>query len=73
MKWVKRYKSSGISGLKDLPRNPKRIPNKLTDIEEKNIVELRKLSGFGARRLYEKCVSGVIMVLKIVLNHLLRI
>lgn len=51
IKWVKRYKLYGLSGLLDIKRTPKRIHNKLSENIEKNIIFLRKQSGFGARRL----------------------
>lgn len=51
IKWVKRYKLYGLSGLLDIKRAPKRIHNKLSENIEKNIIFLRKQSGFGARRL----------------------
>lgn len=51
IKWVKRYKLYGLQGLVDLKRAPKKIHNKLSENIEKNIIFLRKQSGFGARRL----------------------
>ena len=59
MKWVKRYKEQGISGLKDLPRRPKRIHYKLSQEEEMEIVKMRRDTGFGARRLKYEFGLGV--------------
>lgn len=51
IKWVKRYKEYGLEGLKDLPRRPKRIHNKLSKGTEELVVKLREKSHYGAKRL----------------------
>jgi len=54
MKWVNRYKESGLEGLKDKKRAPKRVWNKTKKEVEENIIALREQSHFGARRLKEE-------------------
>ena len=51
IKWVKRYKEKGLEGLKDIKRTPKKIHNKVSEEIEKLVIELRKQTGYGARRL----------------------
>ena len=51
IKWVKRYKQFGLSALVDKKRAPKKVHNKLPENVEKNIIALRKLTGFSAKRL----------------------
>jgi transposase len=51
MKWVERYKKYGWEGLKDLSRRPLSSPNKTDKAIEKEIVDLRRDTGFGAKRL----------------------
>ena len=51
LKWVKRYKEGGLRGLRDLPRKPKVVHNKVRKEVEELVVKLRKQSHFGAMRL----------------------
>lgn len=44
----------GLEGLKDLPRSPKRIRNKISPEATELIINLRKITGFGAKRLKEE-------------------
>jgi len=54
-KWVNRYTTSGLSGLRDKKRVPRKIPHKLKPEEEARIVELRqKHPSWGSRRLIER-------------------
>jgi len=42
-KWLKRYQSEGIEGLRDQSKRPKTIPFKKVDLEEEaKILDLRK-------------------------------
>ena len=51
-KWVKRYESSGVEGLCDLSSRPHNFPNqKISQEQEKIILDLRKNRKLGARRI----------------------
>jgi transposase len=51
IKWVSRYRESGLGGLKDLPRTPKHPQRKVTPQMEREILAWRDLTGFGAMRM----------------------
>jgi len=51
LEWVKIYQCVGLAGLKDLPRSPKLIRNKLSSEKTELIIKLREITGFGAKRL----------------------
>jgi len=51
IKWVKRYSEKGLKGLRDKTRAPLYIPHKMSIEQEMNIVNLRKRTGFGAKRM----------------------
>ena len=54
-KWLRRFKASGLPGLKSLSRAPKSCPHKTLPALEARVVALRrKTPGFGARRLIEE-------------------
>jgi transposase len=50
-KWVKRYRESGLGGLRDLPRTPRHPHRKVTPQMEHKILKWRDLTGFGAMRM----------------------
>jgi transposase len=50
-KWVKRYQEGGLEGLKDRSRRPKRSHRKVSAELEKEILEWRDRTGFGAMRM----------------------
>ncbi|MGQ9559830.1 MAG: helix-turn-helix domain-containing protein [Candidatus Oleimicrobiaceae bacterium] len=41
-KWIRKYKEEGLSGLRDKPRAPPRIPHKRSKETEGRVIELRK-------------------------------
>jgi transposase len=54
-KWLCRYNTSGLDGLKDQKRTPKSIPHKMDkDTELKIITARQKLHTFGARPLKDR-------------------
>ena len=54
-KWLGRYNTEGLDGLKDQKRTPKNIPHKMDkDTELKVIAARRKLHTFGARPLKDR-------------------
>ncbi len=52
-KWLKRFKNSGgnPTSLADLPRTPHHSPRRTSDDVRALVLELRKTTGFGPRRL----------------------
>ena len=50
-KWLKRYRQEGEEGLRDRSRRPRRIPRRTPPEVEKQVVEARKQTGYGPRRL----------------------
>jgi transposase len=54
LKWVKRYREQGLEGLKDRKRVPRVVWNKKGKEVEDLVVNLRKQSHFGPRRLKEE-------------------
>jgi len=56
-KWVNRYNTNGISGLKELSKRPKSSPNQKIDIQNtKWVIDLRKERNLGARRLQTELI-----------------
>jgi transposase len=55
-KWVARYKSEGITGLKERSRKPHVSPNKCSERFEKKVIKIRQQTRhkFGAVRLIER-------------------
>ncbi len=54
-KWLRRYEQNGLKGLEDFSRAPKRIPHKMSDEDEANVVDLRENHpGWGAIRLKDR-------------------
>lgn len=54
-KWVKRFDKDGLNGLKNRSRAPKKIPHKLNEEAEQEIVRLRiKFKKFGPQRLKDQ-------------------
>lgn len=54
-KWVYRYESEGLDGLRDRSRAPHVIPHKMSERQEERVRELRRRHrGWGARRLKER-------------------
>ena len=50
-KWVGRFKQNGIEGLKEFSRAPKRIPHKMSDEKEAEIIAIRETHpAWGAYR-----------------------
>jgi transposase len=50
-RWSARYRASGVAGLKDGTRRPKRIHRKVTEEDEAAIVALRARTGLGPARI----------------------
>jgi transposase len=50
-KWLKRYLQYAEEGLKDRSRRPKRIPNKTDEKIVERVIELRKQTGYGPKRI----------------------
>ena len=62
-KWVRRYRQEGHSGLKEQSRRPKVSPCRIScDIKEK-VVQARKRTGYGRKRLswYLSREEGIIL------------
>lgn len=54
-KWLRRYEQNGLDGLKDFSRAPKRIPHKMSEENEANVIHLReKHKKWGAIRLKDR-------------------
>jgi len=54
-KWLRRYEYAGLEGLRDFSRAPKRIPHKMSDEDESNVVYLReKHKKWGAIRIKDR-------------------
>ena len=54
-KWLYRYQSHGLDGLRDQKRTPKHIPHKMNKENEDKIIKIRKkLHTFGARPLKDR-------------------
>lgn len=54
-KWLVRYKTEGLDGLKDQKRTPKHIPHKMDKTTELKVIAIRKkLHTFGARFLKDR-------------------
>lgn len=52
-RWIKRYRTAGILGLRKHSTRPHKIKRKVTPQDEALIVELRKRTGLGPRRIWE--------------------
>jgi len=52
-RWIKRYRTGGIPGLRKTSTRPHKIERKVTPQDEALIVELRKRTGLGPRRIWE--------------------
>ncbi|MCL5035866.1 MAG: IS481 family transposase [Chloroflexi bacterium] len=72
-KWLSRYEESGVNGLHDRSRKPRRSPNKTSEEIESQIMELKKIyTAWGARKLHrlldieseKPCVTTVHRILK---------
>ncbi|RDI51161.1 helix-turn-helix domain-containing protein [Nocardia mexicana] len=50
-KWVKRYDSAGLDGLRDRSRRPHRSPTRIAPDVEATICELRRHRRWSARRI----------------------
>ena len=50
-KWVRRYQKEGENGLKDRSRRPHNIPRQTPPEIEEKVVEARKKTGYGPKRL----------------------
>ena len=50
-KWVKRFEQRGKEGLKDESRKPHSSPHKVSDDIEQKVLEARKKTGYGRKRL----------------------
>ena len=58
-KWVKRYRSQGLPGLRELSRAPKSIPHKTKpDVEAAVVAKKHVLKGFGAGRMVREFALG---------------
>ncbi len=56
-KWVRRFETHGVDGLKALSRRPLSLPTlKVTSLEEGWILDLRKTRNLGARRIQNELV-----------------
>ena len=63
-KWVRRVQPGKPSTLKELSRRPHHCPHRTSAAQERQVVRLKKLTGFGAERLKEElslsCSVGAI-------------
>jgi len=50
-KWVRRFEEEGAEGLKDRSRRPYLSPNKTSQDTEQKVLEARKRTGYGRKRL----------------------
>ena len=50
-RWIRRHADEGISGLKERSHAPHRCPHKTPQAVEEQVLDCRKRSGFGAKRL----------------------
>jgi len=50
-KWVRRWEERGEEGLLDLSRRPNNSPTKVGEEIEKKVIEIRKKTGYGKRRI----------------------
>jgi len=50
-KWVRRYQKEGEKGLQDRSRRPHHIPRRTPPELEEKVVEARRESGYGPKRL----------------------
>jgi len=50
-KWKRRYEELGEAGLEDLTRRPKNSPKKISPQIEEKVIEARKKTGYGRKRL----------------------
>jgi transposase InsO family protein len=58
-KWLKRFRESGIDGLRERNRRPHHIPNqKITEDLENTILNLRKDRKLGARRIQNELLRS---------------
>ena len=56
---IRAYDLYGLSGLKDMKKTPKHIPHKMSQADERRVIELRKTHpSWGARRLKERYKVG---------------
>jgi len=49
--WIRRYAGEGLSGLKERSHAPASCPHKTSQLVEEQVLQARRRSGFGARRL----------------------
>ena len=70
-KWLRRYKDNGLTGLQSRSTRPLRFPGKVSQAVENQVLEARRLSGFGAERLVEEfqLPCGVSAVRRILQEH----
>lgn len=74
-KWLKRYRSEGIEGLKDHSRNPHYSPNqKIQEADIQLIFKLRSQRKLGIRRLQTELqrLHGISFVLSTLHKYLIK-
>lgn len=72
-KWVRRYQMEGEAGLGNRSRRPRRCPKKTAQEVEEKVLEARKKTGYGRRRLawYLAREEGLVLSPH-TLRHILR-
>lgn len=62
-KWVKRFEENGEEGLKDESKRPHSSPRKVSNEVEQKVLEARKKTGYGRKRLawYLAREEGIIL------------
>ena len=60
-KWVRRFEQRDEKGLMDKSRRPYSSPDKVSDDMEQKVLEARKKTGYGRKRLawYLVCKEGI--------------
>jgi transposase InsO family protein len=56
-KWIERYRAEGLAGLEDRSHAPRSCPHASSPEVVERVREIRKLRGWGARKIREKLVE----------------
>ena len=69
-KWLRRYEESGVEGLNNKSRRPLQSPNKkVTDEQERLILDLRRNRKLGARRIQNELIRNHQLSLSLATIH----
>ena len=71
-KWVRRFLAEGVEGLRDRSRRPHHSPRRTPPEIEARIVEARKKSGYGPKRLAILLAAQGCFVSRHTIRHVLR-